>query len=76
MQILLMMERTWHFPPYTSYECNVFGFYSDLKSMEKIPVVTALMGYDDHLSGNTVMLVFNKAIGMVWNQYGTILNSY
>ena len=30
--------------------------------MEKIPVVTAVTAYDDPLSGNTVILVFNQAL--------------
>ena len=48
--------------PYIGYECNVKGFYSELKSMTKIPVMTTVTAYDDPLSGTTVMLVFNKAL--------------
>ena len=47
---------------YTGYECNVIRFYSDLKSMEKTPVVTAVTAYYDYLWGTTVMLVFNQAL--------------
>ena len=48
--------------PYTGYECNIIGFHSDIKSMEKIPVVTAITAYGDPPSGTTVMLVFNQAL--------------
>ena len=47
---------------YTSYECNINGFHSDLKSMEKIPVATSVTAYDDTFSRTTVMLVFNQAL--------------
>ena len=46
---------------YTGYECNVIGFNSDLKSMEKIPVSTAVMEFDNPLSGTMVRIVFNQA---------------
>ena len=46
----------------TSYECNVNGFHSDMKSMENIPVATEVTAYDDPFSGTTVMLVFNPSL--------------
>ena len=32
---------------YTGYECNVNGFHSELKSINKIPVVTAVTAYNN-----------------------------
>ena len=34
---------------YTGYECNVIGFHSELKPMENIPVLTAVIAYNDPL---------------------------
>ena len=47
---------------YSGYDCNINGFHSDLKSMNKIPVVTVVIAYDNPLSGTIVMLVFNQAL--------------
>ena len=56
---------------YTGYECNVNGFHSALKFMNKIPVMTVVTAYDDPLSAATVMLVFNPALWFViaWNNH-------
>ena len=41
------------------------GFYSDLKSMDNIPVATVVIAYNGPISGTTVMLVFDQALWFV-----------
>ena len=50
---------------YTGYECNVNGFHSGLKLMEKIPLETSVTAYTDPISGTSTVVL---------NQHGTVLN--
>ena len=56
---------------YIGYNCNIIVFHYELKQMENIPLVTAVTAYDDSLSGNTVMLLFNQEL---W--FGSIMGQY
>ena len=47
---------------YTGYKYNVNGFHYDLKSVEKIPVATAVTAYNDLLLVTMALLVFHQAL--------------
>ena len=46
----------------TGLECQVHGFHDDLAPIKGVPIVTAVTAYDDDVTGETYMLIFNQAL--------------
>jgi hypothetical protein len=67
------LNETAYVIEYLGKVAEVSGFTSSLNTIRDVPIVKAALAYDDHESGETIILMFNQALYFGNNQLPNIL---